>query len=135
MLKAIIDTNIWISALMKSSLTRPIVEAFIQMKFIPIISPELLKELHGALNKPKVAKLIPLEETKELITLINEKSQRLNPTQKVNICRDAGDNFIVSLLIEAKVPLVTLDKDLLTLKSNDLDIMPPQEFLTLLKKI
>lgn len=132
MLKAIIDTNIWISALMKSSLTRPIVKAFIAHRFIPVISDELLKELNDTLNTPDVKKLINPDETKELISLIDEKSQKVTPTTKIDICRDSEDNFILSLLIDSKTPLVSLDKDLLVL-SKEFDIIPPQEFLRRLK--
>jgi putative PIN family toxin of toxin-antitoxin system len=136
MLKAIIDTNIWISALMKSSLTRPILEAFIQSKFVPIISDKLLKELNDTLNEPEVIELINTDEAKELITLINSKSERFNPTAEVNICRDSKDNFILSLLRESEMPLISLDKDLLVLsnKAKEFNILTPKEFLEQLRK-
>ena len=126
--RAIIDTNIWISALMKSTLSRPVLTAFIEKRFQPVVSDELMRELNRVLNEPAVSKLVNKEEAKELITLIDEKSHKIKAAVKTNICRDPQDNFLISLLIESKAPLVTLDKDLLVL-SKELRILSPTEFL------
>ena len=134
MRKAIIDTNIWISALLKSSLTKPILEAFHHSQFVPIMSDECLKELMETLNEPKLKKLIDSNEAKEFIDLISEKRIKIETNIKTNLCRDPDDNFLLDLLLETKAPLVSLDKDLLCLKSGKLDILSPKEFLTLLKK-
>ena len=133
MLKAIIDTNIWISALLKSSLTRPVLEAFIKEKFTPVISNELLKELNDTLNKSEIAKLIESDEAKELIALIAEKSKRAEPAVTLKICRDPEDNFILALSKTSGAVLVTLDKDLLILSEN-FNIISPGEFLRHLNK-
>jgi len=135
MLKAVIDTNIWISALMNSSLTRPILNAFINAEFTPVISNKLLKELNDTLNEPKVKRLIPANNAKELVALIDDKSHKFESALKLNACRDPNDNFILSLSIEAKVPLVSLDKDILVLKElGEFNILSPKEFLDQLKK-
>ena len=126
--EAIIDTNIWISALMKSTLTRPIIEAFIAGKFTPVVSPELIKELNDTLNEPEVVKLINKEEAQELIELITEKSRKIRPARKVKVCRDSGDDFLIALVIESKTPLISLDKDLLAL-AKEFPILPPRKFL------
>jgi len=133
MLKAVIDTNIWISALLKSSLTRPILEAFAAGKFIPVISVKLLKELLDTLSKSEIKKLLHPDESKELIALIDEKSVKREPTIEVNACRDPEDNFILALSKASQAPLVTLDKDLLVL-SKEFNIISPKEFLQLLNK-
>ncbi|HBU08443.1 MAG TPA: putative toxin-antitoxin system toxin component, PIN family [Candidatus Omnitrophica bacterium] len=133
MLKAVIDTNIWISALLKSSLTRPVLEAFIKEKFTPVISNELLKELNDTLNKSEIAELIKPDDAKELIALIAEKSKRVEPAVTLKICRDPEDNFILALSKASGTPLVTLDKDLLVL-SKEFNIISPGEFLKLLKR-
>lgn len=135
MLKAVIDTNIWVSALMNSSLTRPILNAFINADFTPVMSNELLKELNDTLNKPKIKRLIPANDAKEFIALIDDKSHKFEPVFKLNACRDSKDNFILALSIETKTPLVSLDKDILILKeSKKFKIFSPREFLELLKK-
>src|SRR3989338_9190559 len=128
MLKAVIDTNIWISALLKSSLTRPILEAFIEGRFTPVISNELLKEFNDTLNKSEITKLVKPDDLKELITLIAEKGKHIEPLETLKACRDSQDNFILSLLKESNTLLVTLDKDLLAL-SQEFNIISPIEFL------
>ena len=135
MLKAVIDTNIWISALMNSSLTRPILNAFINAEFTPVISNKLLKELNDTLNEPKIKRLIPTNDAREFIALIDDKGHKFEPRLKLNVCRDPNDNFILSLSVETKTPLVSLDKDILILKeSAQFSILSPKEFLIRLKK-
>ncbi len=130
--KAVIDTNIWISALIGSSLTRPVIKALAAGSFTPIISDKLLKELIDTINEQEIIRLINPDETKELVALISEKSRNINPKLKITACRDAEDNFILSLSVETKSPLVTLDKDLLVL-SPKFNIQSPREFLKQLK--
>ena len=133
MLKAVIDTNIWVSALLKSPLTRPILEAFIKEEFTPILSNELLQELNDTLNKPEIARLIKTDEAKELIALIAEKSKRVEPAVMLKIYRDPEDNFILALSKASGAPLVTLDKDFLIL-SEKFNVISPRQFLRRLNK-
>ncbi len=79
MLKAIIDTNIWISGLMKSPLTMPLIDAFIENKFQSFVSNPLLKEIESTLAKPRIARRINKDIAREMLEMIAAKSKKHDP--------------------------------------------------------
>ena len=102
MAKIILDTNIYISALIFSDLFKDKVLKIINNHHI-IISKNILNELENKLeNKFNVSK-------KVLSILKNDPV--------INICRDKKDNYLLLLAQFTKADyLITGDKDLLILK-------------------
>ncbi|MFH1777375.1 MAG: putative toxin-antitoxin system toxin component, PIN family [Candidatus Omnitrophota bacterium] len=56
-LKAVVDTNIFISVLLGGTSTSKLVDAFIEGRFNLAISELLLKELRRTLQKPRLSSL------------------------------------------------------------------------------
>ena len=132
-IKAVIDTNIFISCLLQSSTNRLIYKAFKDNKFQLIISERLLEELKEVFTKKKL-KIEPAS-FQELITVIKLNAIIIKSTTKIDVCRDPADNFIIEMAIEAKAThIVTRDKDILVLKPSykSIPIVSPEEFLALL---
>jgi uncharacterized protein len=73
-LRVVIDTNIWISILLKGRSTLPILEAFNQNKFEIIISQELFDEFHEVWNRAKFKKYIDTNQAIKLEKQLKNRS-------------------------------------------------------------
>ena len=114
--RIVIDTNLWISFL----LTRKF--AFIdkllsQNKAQLLFCVRLLDELLEVIERPKLQKFFKSEDKKTVLDIIERYADFVVVTSKVEVCRDAKDNFLLSLAKDAKADfLITGDKDLLVIK-------------------
>ena len=134
MLEAVIDTNVFISGLLKGGTTGKIIDALTNNKFRLITSHELLDELNFTSSTPPLSLLIPEFERIALIEFIKEEAHFVNVSHPLSICRDPKDNIFLACALKARAHLVTGDKDILVLSSEfkDLHICTPSEFLALL---
>ena len=137
-IKAVVDTNIFVSALIgKGKLFKEICSAFIEGKFTPILSLEMQSEIFDVVRRPKFKKYFNLEEIKRFEELIKTDSNFVFPRQKVAVCRDIKDNIILEAALAAeKIDcIVTGDQDLITLKTfHKISILTPTQFLKKLKE-
>jgi len=132
MIKATIDTNVLISALLiKKGNPRKIFNSFRKKKYELAISPLIFAEFLKTLEKPKIKKFIKPEETKELIKYLEIYAQFFEPEEKITACRDPKDNIILECAVAGKVDfIVTGDKDLLKLQQfRNIKIVSPKTFL------
>ncbi|MBW0436028.1 putative toxin-antitoxin system toxin component, PIN family [Leptospira yasudae] len=133
MLKVLLDTNIYISAILFKGKPRLVFQDLIDEAFTGYISREILDEIESTLSKPKF-KLndnfikIVLSEIRDITTLIKNK-----PIKDYLDLRDRDDYHILESAFAAKVDyLITGDKDLLTLqKIKNFRIITPDEYLSI----
>lgn len=144
MVKAVIDTNIFIGILLKSKNCLKIRDAFLDGVFDIAISPELLAELIVVAHRPKFKDIFMQPDIKELTELLNSdaimagRDREYNP-QEYNIpssCRDRKDNIVLECAAAVKADfIVTGDKDLLELKSfGKTLILTPAQFLKFISR-
>lgn len=135
--KAVIDTNVFVSSLIGKTKTNPkeIIDNFKKNKFSLVLSPAILKEIEETFKEPELKSIVKEDEAFNLIGLIRIKGLFVVPGHKINICRDVHDNKILEAALETKADfIVTGDKDLLVLKSfRGIPIVSPKEFLSKLK--
>jgi putative PIN family toxin of toxin-antitoxin system len=63
-------------------------------------------------------KYFDVEDVENLLLKIKNRAAFVNVTSNADACRDAKDNFLLSLAIDSKATyLITGDKDLLVLKT------------------
>lgn len=119
MLKVILDTNIIVSIFIKrTELAERIFEALKRHDFKLVISEEILKEIVEVLLRPNIRKLIKLnkKEIREFGHLLLEDALKVEPRQKIEVCRDSADNKFIECAVSAKADyIVTGDKDLLSI--------------------
>ena len=132
MLKVVVDTNIFISAILFGGNPRKIIELWLTKKFILCLSPELKAEILGKLKR-KFS--LPSQDISQLEEALDLYSQKYIPTTKVTICNDPKDNFLLELVEEANAGiLVSGDKQVLALKNyKNARIISPKEFLDTLR--
>ena len=129
--RVVIDTNIWISAIFWGGKPRKIVEAWLDDKFRLVISSVVRHELYQTVaRKAEALKIFP-EYASEWLSVIDKKAVLVRPREKVEICRDPKDNMLLEAAVAGDADyLVTGDKDLLVLKTfGGAKIVTPAEFL------
>lgn len=137
MLKAVIDTSVFVSGLIKSPFCRKIINALEKGGFLLVISPEILSELLDVISRPKFHNVINRETASRLAETIKVQSLLVNPPFKLDIINeDSDDNRFLEAALTAKANcIVSLDNHLLSLKSfRKIPIISPDAFLKLLEK-
>jgi uncharacterized protein len=126
-MKVIIDTNAFVSGVIWSGKPAQIVSKWVGGEFELILSAELLAEYVEVLER--------LSKNPELgshwqETLI-KRATFVSVTQKVDICRDPDDNFILALALASEADyLITGDRDILAISPFPTKILSPAAFLT-----
>ena len=118
-MKVVLDTNIWVSAIIWGGIPDQILLLREQQKITIAMSQELLDELESTFNKRKlIPKLQALSLTVPTIINLIQESVIFYPIQKLNVreLRDADDNIILATAIAAESDvIITGDQDLLIL--------------------
>lgn len=113
--RIIIDTNCWISFLIGKRLSSLVPLLSAECVDI-IICKELTDEIEEVTSRPKFAKYFPANEVKLLLSFLRLRCVMVEPTCKVKMCRDAADDYLLSLAKTSKAHfLITGDKDLLVI--------------------
>ncbi|MBF0231284.1 MAG: putative toxin-antitoxin system toxin component, PIN family, partial [Desulfamplus sp.] len=108
-IRVVIDTNIWISFLIGKTLSG-LSDAIIDNTVSIVFSRELFDELIEVLQRPKFKKYFSEENIKELIYLLNSKTEWIEIIEHFNICRDPKDDFLLDLCVSGNVDyLITGD--------------------------
>lgn len=130
--KAVIDTNVFISGVLYGGNPQSIIEAWLNKKYIFCLSPELKSEI---INKLQDKFSLPARTIQDIEEILDTKAEKYIPKKKLFICKDATDNFLLELALEAQADyLISGDKLVLKLKQyNKTRILSPRDFLKLLK--
>jgi putative PIN family toxin of toxin-antitoxin system len=128
-LKVVVDTSVYIAAILTSGLSEDVLRLIYQGYAELYCSDDIYGELKGRLAD----KLFNIESDKATLALREIKSvARFVRTQTVNEnrLRDLGDQHVIECAVAAKANLiVTLDKDLLSLKeSHGIGVIHPRAF-------
>ena len=128
-MKVVIDTNIWISYLL-GSLLQGMDEKILSKEIKVVVSDEMLKEISEVSSRPKFKNIFTAKRIKELFSLLDSYAIVVSPSQKVNVCRDGKDNFLLEVALEGEADyLVTGDEDLLVLDPfYNTKIVKPKDF-------
>ena len=94
--RIIIDTNLWISFLLTKDFSK--FDAIIaDSKILLVFSQELVEEIIEVTQRIKFKKYFKLADVVSLLAKINSRAIFVEVKNKVDICRDPKDNFLLSL--------------------------------------
>lgn len=131
-LRVVLDTNVWLSALVFGGKPRKVVELLVRDLIDIVISQEMLTEMRRKI----VGKFPDFIEDLEHMELLIERDVELVKlgSLTINICRDPDDNRIIeTAAIGVCEYIVSGDKDLLSLGSyKEIRIVTPSDFVTLM---
>jgi len=118
-MKVVLDTNIWVSAIIWGGLPDQILLLHEQDKLTIAMSQKLLDELECTFNKRKLApKLQALSLTVPIVINLIRESVIFYSIQELNVpeLRDVDDHIILATAIAGEVDvIITGDQDLLVL--------------------
>ena len=114
--RAVIDTNIWISGLITTSETvAKLIDEWKTGKFAVVVSEQQILEIYEVLTRPKFSLKynITEKEIRDLVTLIKDKAEHVTLKNNIAVCRDPDDNIIIETAILGKAKyILTGDKDI-----------------------
>jgi putative PIN family toxin of toxin-antitoxin system len=112
-LKVVLDTNIWIRALLGGRVTLPVLEAWRAGRFQVLISEPLLAELEEVCQRPRLKKHITREDAQDLLDLLRWSAIQVEPTTIPPQCRDPKDHpFLATAIDGGADALISGDSDL-----------------------
>ncbi|MFO7679081.1 MAG: putative toxin-antitoxin system toxin component, PIN family [Chloroflexota bacterium] len=113
MLRIVVDTNIWIRALLGGKVSLPILTAFRENKFNVIVSDELMTELREVAQRSRLSKRIDPLDTAELLALLAWYGESVTLSTIPPRCRDPKDHPVLATAIDGHADaIVSGDDDL-----------------------
>ncbi|MFA5576092.1 MAG: putative toxin-antitoxin system toxin component, PIN family [Tissierellaceae bacterium] len=136
-IKVVIDTNIFVSALLGSKNAKLVLREVINGDLLLIMSKYQLKEIKEVLLRPKFSRYITVSEINELISNLSMKVIIPIIYDSINDCRDPKDNFILEEAVYGNAQyIVTGDDDLLVLHPYKwINVVTLREFLKVIYDI
>jgi len=134
MIRAVIDTSIFIRAIIKPRGTvGPILQGLRNADYQLVYSDPLLAELAEVLARPRLAAKYGLttEDIATVLSLSLLRGEPVVPARRIGVCRDPNDNMVLEAAVAGQVDaIVSGDKDLLTLSPFDgIPVLSPAAFL------
>ncbi|MCF2491220.1 putative toxin-antitoxin system toxin component, PIN family [Dyadobacter sp. CY347] len=129
-IRIILDTNLWISFLISKDYSK-LDKILFSGKCRLVFSEELVREFLLVAGRPKFKKYFSTDDLEAILESIEEYADFVHVTTVATHCRDAKDNFLLSLAIDGKADyLLTGDSDLLDLETvEDTQIVTIANFL------
>lgn len=133
MIRAVIDTNVLVSGLIKpDGPTGVVLKDLRQGRFTIIFSSGLLQELVSVLTYPKLRTKYGLNRSafEALLALLALRGDLIIPGQHVRICRDSDDDALFEAAIAGRADyIVSGDSDVRAIKRNEgIDVLNPKTF-------
>ena len=133
-MRAVIDTNILIRALIKPDGTvGPVLRKLVAGAYTIIYSEPLLKELLAKLVLPRIRDKYHINDdaVEALLEVIALRGKLVLPERTVHVCRDPNDDMVIETALAGNARyVVTGDQDLLVLKSFEaVRFVTPRVFL------
>jgi len=137
---ALIDTNVWVSALINPhGFPAKVREAWLKGQYTIVASSPLIKELRVVLSRPRLRQRLGISESRadELIALVMERARIVNTEGRLKLCRDPRDDMVLETAIIGRATHIvsrdedlTRDKDLVReLETRGIQIVTVNNFL------
>ena len=132
MRRVVVDPGVLVSALI-TPLGPPaeIVRAIRAGRLTLVVSPHLLAELLGVLQREKFRRYVTIEEVEQYVAGLASHAESIpDPPDPEQIARDPNDDYLIALAREATADLIVSgDADLLVLDQIEPPILSPTRLL------
>lgn len=139
MIRAVLDTNVWISAFLKpDGVPGLILHAWREKRFEVIVSEDILSEIGRVLIEPKIQKRgsWSADEVKDILFLINKNSLMIPARLSLKVIKDdpSDDRFFNAAVEGGAKYIVSGDVHLQKIREyRGIRVLSPAVFLTRLK--
>ncbi|HOG47858.1 MAG TPA: putative toxin-antitoxin system toxin component, PIN family [Anaerolineae bacterium] len=139
MIRAVIDTNILIRALIKpQGSVGAVIAALRSHSFELVVSWPLLEELMATVARPRIQGKYGLtdQDISDFVTFLILRSRLVEPARAISACRDSKDNMVLEAAVAGQAQfIVTGDEDLLVQHPFEgISIVPAGSFLARLSQ-
>ena len=136
-MRVVLDTNIFVSGLLSAAgPPARIVQAVLQRRLIPVMSPETFAELEAVLRRPKLHRVFTRAGVNitSFLATIQAEVQFVDPHPTNTPLRDAQDRPFLDLMATTPPPqyFVTGDKDFEASHYSGVPVISAAEFARLL---
>jgi putative PIN family toxin of toxin-antitoxin system len=112
-LRIVVDTNLWVRALLGGQVTLPLLIAWQAHKFTVVVSQTLIDELSDVAQRPRLRDRINPEDTVRLLEQLRLRGEWVEPTTVPPRCRDPRDHPVLATAIDGRADaIVSGDADL-----------------------
>ncbi len=131
-LRLVLDTNTLISGLLVQPSMPQQVFDYATSQAILLMSKATQAELERVLIRPKFARYVSLEKRLKFIASLTARSEQVEITQRLEVCRDPKDDKFLELAIcGSATHLITGDDDLLVLNPfRNVEILKSSDFVS-----
>ena len=136
MLKAVIDTTVWISGVFWHGIPHQILEMWKAGDFEIIVSEAILTEIGRKLNEKAIKFEMETEVVNEWLDLIVVEAIFIQPQERIRACRDPDDDMFLEAAVEGRADFVVSgDKDLTDMgEFRGIKLFTPRQFYDLLTR-
>ena len=129
--RVVLDTNVLVSGLLKSSNCRRIIELLANQAFTVVTSLDLEGEFDDVIERPHIQRRIDGTTAARVIVLIRRQGSRVHPVDPVPDAPDPNDARVLAAVREGQADvLVTGDRRLLELRTYaNAVVLTPRDFL------
>lgn len=140
MIRAVVDTNILLRALIKPlGSVGPVLTCLRDGDYVLLYAEPLLNELVTKLAFPRIRNKYHLTEddVETVLALVLLRGEPVAPERQITACRDPKDNIVLEIATAGRADyIVTGDEDLLFLHPFEgIPIVRPAEFLKVLEAL
>ena len=112
-LRVVVDTNLWIRALLGGQITLPLLTAWQERRFLVLVSQPLVDELDAVWQRPRLRARIRLEDAERLLAQLRLRGEWVVVGTVPPRCRDPRDHPVLATAIDGRADaIVTGDADL-----------------------
>jgi uncharacterized protein len=112
-LRVVVDTNLWIRALLGGRVTLRLLEAWYANQFTVVVSQALVDELDEVWRRPRLRQRIDSEDAERLLEQLRFRSDMVELASVPPRCRDPKDHPVLATAIDGEADaIVTGDADL-----------------------
>ena len=113
MLRIVVDTNIWIRALLGGQVSLPVLHALKESRFQLLISDALLAELETVVKRPRLATRMATQDIDDLLAALLWHGELVELRTIPPRCRDPKDHPVLATAIDGRADaIVSGDGDL-----------------------
>lgn len=141
MLKAVLDTNVFVSSLLvKAGLPAQVLDAWRERRYLLVTSPAIIAEIRATLNYPRIRRKYAItdEDVEQLVVLLEQDALVVPGDADVagSIPQDPADEMVLACAVEAQASaIVSGDRHLLDLNVyQDIPILTVRQFLERLER-